>query len=255
MKLYPLRQRVNSEFLLGTFITIYAPDLVESMGSSGFDFVCLEGEHSAYGMAQLENLIRAANVAELPALVRVEELGPEIARVLDMGAAGVVVPRIETVEEAREVVRRARYAPEGERGSGPGRATRYGAQIQAYLQNANKSLLVIIQIETAKGLKAVNDIAAVAGIDGICVGPFDLALSLGEAIGSPALGQAIQQINDTARRQGLATVSVAPTAEAVSAARDAGDNMVIFGADRLFFTHGLRVLLAAAGISGDKTAT
>jgi len=87
------------------------------------------------------------------------------------------------------------------------------------------------------------------------VGPFDLALSLGEAIGSPALGQAIQQINDTARRQGLATVSVAPTAEAVSAASDAGDNMVIFGADRLFFTHGLRVLLAAAGISSDKTAT
>lgn len=253
MKLYPLRKRIREDFLVGTFITVYAPDLVESMGSIGFDFVCLESEHSAFGMAQLENLIRAANLADLPAIVRVAELGPEIARTLDMGAAGVIVPRIETVEEAREVVRRSRYTPEGERGSGPGRATDYGARMQSYLESANDNLLVIIQIETARGLQAVEEIVAVPGIDGVCVGPFDLALSTGHPPGSRELIEAISQINTTAKRQGLATVTVAPAPEVVARAREGGDNMVIYGADRMFFTQGAQQMLAAAGLPADKT--
>lgn len=246
MKLYPLRNRIKEEFLLGTFITIQAPDLVESLATAGLDFLCLEGEHSAFGIAQMENLIRAANVADLPAVVRVAELGPDISRVLDIGAAGVIVPRIETVEEAREVVRRARYAPEGERGSGPGRATGYGAGVQPYLEQANEKLLVVIQIETARGLEAVEDITAVPGIDGVCVGPFDLALSLGEPLDSPALRAATQQINETARKAGLSVISVCPTADTVQKARNAGHAMIIFGADRLFFMHGVKELVNAA---------
>lgn len=222
------------------------------MGSLGFDFICLEGEHSAYGIGELEHLVRAANLADLPAIVRVPELGPYIARVLDIGAAGIIVPRIETASEAREVVRRARYAPEGERGSGPGRATGYGANVRQYLQQANDSLLVIIQIETAKGLEAVEEITAVEGIDGVCVGPFDLALSTGKPIGSPELFESIQAINETAKRNGLAVATVAPSAEVVRAARNAGDNMVIFGADRLFFMHGVEDLLAKADSGDDK---
>ena len=244
--MYPLRNRCKEEFLLGTFITLFAPDLVESMGSIGLDFLCVEGEHSAFGISQVEQLIRAANLADIPALVRVAELGPDISRVLDLGAAGVVVPRIETVEEAREVVRRSRYAPEGERGSGPGRATAYGARVQPYLQHANANLLVVIQIETVKGFEAVNEITAVPGIDAVCVGPFDLALSMGEPMGSPALLDAIREINTVAKRNGLSVMSVAPSAEIALGARQAGDNMVILGADRLFLMHGVNQLVAKA---------
>lgn len=246
MKIYPLRQRLKQEFLLGTFITLNAPELVESLGSVGLDYVCLEAEHSAFGIAQIESLIRAANLAGLPAIVRIAELGPDIARVLDLGAAGIIVPRIETAEEARDVVRRARYAPEGERGSGPGRATAYGAEVQSYLQNANDNLMVAIQIETAKGLEAVDEITAVPGVDAVCVGPFDLALSTGNAMGSPALAKSIQHINNIAKQNGLATITVAPSPDMVKAARNAGDNMVIFGADRLFFMMGIKQLLEAS---------
>lgn len=245
MKLYPLRDRIKQEFLLGTFITLNAPELVESLGDLGFDFICLEGEHCAFGIAQMEGLIRAANIADIPAIVRIAELGPDIARVLDLGAAGIIVPRIETPEEAREVVRRARYAPEGERGSGPGRATAYGADVATYLKNANSKLLVVIQIETAKGMQAVEEITAVPGVDAVCVGPFDLSLSLGVPMGSPELMQSIQRINAIAKQNGLASIAVAPSAEAVSAARGTGANMAIFGADRLFFMHGVKTLLQA----------
>ena len=243
MKIYPLRNRVKEEFLLGTFITVGAPDLVESLGSLGFDFLCLEGEHCAYGIAQLENLIRAANVADLPAIVRVAELGPDISRVLDLGAAGVIVPRIETVDEAHEVVRRARYVPEGERGAGPGRATGYGINMKAYLESANDNLIVIVQIETAKGLRDVEEIAKVPGVDGFCVGPFDLAMAIGEPPGSAAHTEAVRHINSVAKQHDLAVVTVAASADAVVAARDAGDNMVIFGAERLFLMHGAQQML------------
>jgi 2-keto-3-deoxy-L-rhamnonate aldolase RhmA len=246
MKFHSLRQRIKQEFLVGTFVSISAPDLVESMGQAGFDYLCLEGEHCAYGISQMEALIRAADIAGLPAVVRIAELGPDISRVLDLGAAGVMVPRIETVAEAREVVRRARYAPEGERGTGPGRATDYGAQILSYLANANKNILVIVQIETRKGLEAVEEITAVPGIDAVCVGPFDLSMAIGAPMGSPAHTEAVQQINNTAKRNGLAVVTVCLTSESIIAARNSGDNMVIFGSDRFFLIRGAQEAVAAA---------
>ncbi len=246
MKYQPLRPRIRNEFLMGTFVTIMAPDFVESLGGSGLDFICLEGEHSAFGIAQTESLIRAADLAGLPTVVRIAELGPDIPRVLDLGASGVIVPRIETVEEARDVVRRARYAPDGERGSGPGRATGYGTQVQSYLAEANQAILVAIQIETAKGLEDVEAITAVPGLDAVCVGPFDLAMAIGEPIGSPAHLEAVQHINAVARRNGLEAITIAPAPQIVKAARAAGDRMVIFGADRLFFMHGIQQMMAAA---------
>lgn len=245
MKLYPLRQRVRQEFLVGTFVTVSAPDLVESMGQIGLDFVLLDGEHCAFGMAEMEALIRGADIADLPAVVRVAELGPDISKVLDLGAAGIMVPRIETTLEAQEVVRRSRYAPDGDRGVGPGRAAGYGAGMKSYIENANENLLVIVQIETAKGLENVAEITAVPGIDAVCVGPFDLAMAIGAPMGSPPLTEAIRKINETAKQNGLATLAVCATSEAVITARDAGDRMVIFGSERFFLLGAAQKAIAA----------
>ncbi len=87
---------------------------------------------------------------------------------------------------------------------------------------------------------------ATPGIDGICVGPFDLAMSLGEPIGTAAFREAVVKINGTAKANGLAVVTVAPSPEIVRAAREAGDNMVIFGSERMFLLHGMKELLSAA---------
>lgn len=146
--------------------------------------LCLDAEHSAFGVADLQGLIRAADVTGTPALVRVPELGQDIGRVLDWGAAGVVVPRIETVDQAREAVSRVRYPSVGGRGAGPGRATRYGANMGQYLATANDDVLLVLQIETAAGVADAEEIAAVEGIDVIFVGPGDLAVSLGTSPGS-----------------------------------------------------------------------
>jgi 2-keto-3-deoxy-L-rhamnonate aldolase RhmA len=234
MKLQPLRKRLRSEFLLGTFVTVHAPAIVEAMGPVGFDLLCLDAEHSAFGIAELEALIRAANIADVPAVVRVPDINADISRVLDLGAAGIVVPRVETVEQARDVVQRARYVPEGVRGVGAARANAYGMEIQPYLAGANDSLLVIVQIETAKGLEAVEEIAAVPGIDGLCIGPGDLSVSIGHQAGSPVFEQAIQRICKAAKQSGIAPITVSGTAAEVNAAREAGFSMVFFSAERFF---------------------
>jgi 2-keto-3-deoxy-L-rhamnonate aldolase RhmA len=251
MKFYPLRKRIKENFLLGTFITLPSPALVESMGPIGFDILCLDAEHGALGIVELEDLIRAADLANLPALVRVQDVGAEISRVLDLGAAGIIVPRVETAEQAREVVQRARYAPEGGRGAGAGRASDYGMQLQSYLTTANQNLLVIVQIETARGLAAVDEIAAVPGLDGLCMGPLDLSISMGQTMDSPAHAAAIKRIFDAAKRNELAAITALGDVDAVSAARDEGFSMVFFSAERFFLLQAMHE--AAAAVAKSRT--
>jgi 2-keto-3-deoxy-L-rhamnonate aldolase RhmA len=255
MKLQPLRKRLRSEFLLGTFVTVHAPAIVEAMGPIGFDILCLDAEHSAFGIGELEALIRAADVADIPAVVRVPEINADISRVLDLGAAGIIVPRVETVEQAQDVVQRARYVPEGVRGVGAARANAYGMQIQPYLSGANDSLLVIVQIETAKGLAAVEEIAAVPGLDGLCIGPGDLGVSLGHQTGSPVFEAAIQRIFHAAKQNGIAPITVSGTVAEVNAARETGFGMVFFSAERFFLMQAWHEALSGVTKSLAVTAT
>ena len=110
---------------------------------------------------QIENLVRACDVHGVPAMVRVPGHAPEeIAAALDSGARGILVPRVSTAAQAAAVVKASRYPPEGERGVGPGRATGYGYRIFDYLAEANSSIVVAVQVETAEGLANVDKIAA-----------------------------------------------------------------------------------------------
>ena len=234
MATYPFREKVKNGFLLGMFVSLNSPALVESLGTTGFDFVGFDAEHAPFGIAELENLIRAADIAGLPALVRVPEVGPYIGRVLDLGAAGVIVPRVETADQAREVVGRVRYPPDGYRGAGAGRAAAYGGSIVDHVNDANRSLLAIVQIETEAGLAAAEDIAAIPGIDGLLVGPFDLSISLGCSVGSPAHTDAMRRIFAAANRHNIAAGTFCMTAEqAAQACRD-GLGLAVFGLDRIF---------------------
>lgn len=202
---YALRERARSGHLVGTFVGLSAPAAVEVLGSSGFEILCLDAEHSALGAADLQGLIRAADVTRTPAIVRVPELGPDLGVVLDSGAAGVVVPRVETAGQAREAVSRVRYPPVGTRGAGPGRVTGYGADLVEYIDKANDAVLLVLQIETWEGVQNVEEIAAVEGVDVIFVGPGDLAVSLGTTPGSEAHADAITRVLDVAASSGVRT--------------------------------------------------
>ncbi|MET0747691.1 MAG: aldolase/citrate lyase family protein [Rhizobium sp.] len=169
--------------LIGTFCAIPHPVAIEVVAMAGVDFLCIDWEHSQISRERIEDLIRAADVHRVPAIVRVPGHAPEaIAAVLDAGAAGVLVPRISTAAQARAAVMATRYPPRGERGVGPGRAAGYGYRIPDYLASANETLVLALQVETAEGLANIDEIVAVEGVDVIFIGPGDLSVSI-DALG------------------------------------------------------------------------
>lgn len=201
-----LRARIGRGVALrGTFVSLPEPAVVEILATTGLDFLCLEGEHSAIRGATLVNMLRAADLFRLPALVRVPEAMPWlIAEALDAGAAGVLVPRVSTAEQALTAVRAARFPPEGSRGAGPGRAAAFGYGMAESLDRARVETVVAVQIETLEAVDNLDAILAVPGIDLVFIGPGDLATSLAAA-GSPgpeALSAAIESIIARARERG-----------------------------------------------------
>ncbi|SCL26546.1 HpcH/HpaI aldolase family protein [Micromonospora inyonensis] len=190
------------EITMGTFVGISSPATVEILARRGFDPVCIDSEHTALGPELIENMIRAADSFGVAALVRVPGVGPEIGRALDSGALGVVVPRVETPEQAQACVDMVRYPPQGQRGAGPGRSTAFGKDLVASVRESNSSVALILQVETELGLQNAYEIAAVDGVDMIFVGPGDLAVSMGVGMGSEKHTAAVAGILAEVKRAG-----------------------------------------------------
>ncbi|MCS5736036.1 HpcH/HpaI aldolase family protein [Herbiconiux daphne] len=231
MTFHELRHRIRREPLIATSVLIPSPMVVESLGRSEFDALLIESEHTPVGIGGVEEMIRAADVHRKPAIVRVPEVGVHINRVLDCGAAGIVVPRIDSAAEAAEVVRRARYAPEGARGAGPGRGSGYGADLAEHVRAANAAVLVTIQVETRAGFEGVDEILATPGLDAVVIGPFDLALALGVEVGGGEHRAAIDHIFQVAEKNGLAKGAFSFTSDDTRRYLDAGARLLFVGSD------------------------
>lgn len=239
----------NAETLIGTFAAIPHPVAIEVVAAAGFDFLCVDWEHAQISRGRIEDLIRACDVHRVPAMVRVPGHAPEaIAAVLDAGAAGVLVPRVSTAAQAKAAVAATRYPPIGERGVGPGRAAAYGYRISDYLGQANQSIALAIQVETAEGLANIDEIAAVEGIDVIFVGPGDLSVSIGAigADGQDRLSAAIEAITAAARSAGKAVGIFRPSADDVGKWSPAGITFYLLASDAM--------LLGAAASAGAAAA-
>ncbi|UHS63653.1 4-hydroxy-2-oxovalerate aldolase [Agrobacterium vaccinii] len=238
--------------LIGTFTAIPHPVAIEVVAAAGPDFICIDAEHSQIGRELIENLIRASDVHRVPAMVRVPGHAPEsIAGVLDAGAAGVLVPRVSTAAHAKAAVAATRYPPVGERGVGPGRAAGYGYRIPDYLKNANESLVLAIQIETAEGLANVEEIVAVEGIDVIFIGPGDLSVSINALgpEGAARLEAAILTITQAAIKAGKTVGIFRPSADDVAKWSQAGISFYLLASDTMFL--GASV---AAGVTAARDA-
>lgn len=165
----------------GLFLSLPAPGIIEIAAVAGFDFVMIDLEHTLIGGRELEELIAAADRSGVSALVRVAEARSErILPVLDAGAAGIVVSRASSVEDAREAIRRARYAPLGSRGLNAGRLGRFGdCDLPALLQRLDRETLVIALIEDPAGLAVAEEMASLPGLDGLLLGAADYSQSIG----------------------------------------------------------------------------
>jgi 2-keto-3-deoxy-L-rhamnonate aldolase RhmA len=194
-----LRARATAGFALGTFvIEMPVPATLTALSLAGFDFVVLDMEHSALDFSQLQLLIASAQSAGLATLVRPwgEDTGL-VGKILDMGANGIMAPRVESPERARAIVEQARFAPLGNRGFSPLSAL---DALREPLLELGDSTYLVLQIEGRGGVERAAEIAAVPGIDAIFVGPYDLALSMGVAPGSPEVFQAAERLVDAVPR-------------------------------------------------------
>ena len=175
------RQSIAEGPVFGPFSKTSDPAVVEALGHAGFDFIILDMEHGPNSVETVQDLIRAAQIAQMAPIVRVPSAGYEtIGKVLDVGAAGVQVPQISSAQDVQTAIEHAKFAPLGLRGvCRYVRAAEYSSMDKAdYFRRANEALL-IIQIEGQAALDNLDEILAVKGIDIVFVGPYDLSQSLG----------------------------------------------------------------------------
>ena len=233
----------------GAWINLPELHTAELLARSGFDWLCFNLQHGLLSYSHLLSLIPAISGTQATPLVRVtsNDAG-QIGRALDAGAHGVIVPMVNTAEEAARAVAACRYPPEGLRSCGPMR----GAMLEGmtYLQSANAEIACVVMIETAEGLSNVEAIAAIPGVDGIFVGPMDLCYGLGLKPGdfaAPEFGAAMTRIKAACKSARIAIGLFGYTPELAGAALQDGFQFVSIGTDIGFFRNGVTVAIAAAG--------
>lgn len=222
--------------LVGSWLSSHDPKIAELIAELGFDFITIDTEHAPNSIETVASLTQAIDAArnETGVIVRVPWNDPvRIKRVLDIGASGVLIPMIETVEDAEAAVRATHYPPDGIRGVGPLRASRYGLDFDEYVETANERILTTIQIETRTGLENVEVIAAVEGIDALFIGPADLSASLGvlSEDDSPVLEDAIERIVTAAHDEGKAVGTVVGSTEGIRPWVERGVDYLNVGSD------------------------
>lgn len=245
------RRLLAGEPLVGTFMRLPTAAAAEILGFAGFDFLVADLEHSSLTVADLETLIRGADVAGVPVMVRLPEARPSLVQqVLDAGAAGIQIAQVDSPDVLEAAVKAARYFPEGNRGLAfSHRAARYGMMSRsAYLADANGATVVAAQIESAEAVKRLPDLLAVPGVDLFFVGPSDLSQSLGHPGETDhpevaaAMEQAVAAITGAGRIAGL----YAGGPDAIPRWRPRGVSYFALGSDTGFLADRARDVIGTA---------
>lgn len=231
------RRRICSrEPMLGTIVTLPSPEIAELLAGAGFDWLFIDMEHGLIDMTAAHRIVQAVAGA-CACVLRVPSLDATwIAKALDTGADGVIVPHVESAEQVNTIVSAGRYAPEGCRSIGVARSNRYGKRLAEELAGgANRRVAVIAQAEHVAAVKAIDEITAAEGLDGVFIGPFDLSASLGRPgqIADHAVQEAIGHVRAACERHRLACGILVADAGGAEQAFAAGDSLVCVGTDTL----------------------
>ena len=195
---------------IGTWLNFPCVNSAEVMSYAGWDWVTVDAEHGPFTIEMMNNMFMAIGYAGSIPMCRIPDNDPIwIKRILDAGAMGIVVPMVNTPEEAERAVKAAKYSPEGIRSAGGGR-WRFGhaaGDTNAYMHAANDEILVIVQIEHIDAVDRVPEILSVKGVDACFIGPNDLAWSmgLGKGLGEkdPSHGEAVKRVLEGAKKVGV----------------------------------------------------
>ena len=247
-----LRERLyGGSVLVGTFLSMGSPLAAEICGLAGFDWLLVDLEHGAGSEADLLPQLQAAAHTGARPLVRVEaNERPRFARALDSGAEGIMVPRVETAEEAERAVSYMRYPPAGVRGVAFGnRGARFGRDSgEQALASANERIVGIIQVESETSVANAEEIAAVDGADVLFVGPSDLSHSMGilGQIDEARFQSALERVLSAASDAGKAAGILARSDEQLDRYRARGFRFLGIGSDVSFLSARARQAAAAA---------
>lgn len=196
----------RGEVSIGTWNMIGHPVVAEILAQAGFDWIALDMEHGTIDWPQAVVQMQAMQGNSCVPLCRLPANDPvHFKQSLDVGAWGVIVPMIRSVQDARRAVASAKYPPDGIRGVGICRAHAYGVQFDEYVRTANAETLVVLQIEHIDGVKDIEQICAVPGVDAIFIGPYDLSGSM-ERMGQlyhPDVEQAVAHTLQVAKSSGV----------------------------------------------------
>ena len=243
---------------IGLWVGMTSPLAIEAMAGTGFDWLLIDGEHAPNDLRTVLRQLQAVAPYPTHPIVR-PVIGdvPLIKQLLDVGAQTLLVPVVETAEQAATLVAATRYPPRGIRGVGSAlaRSSRWN-QIGDYLHTADEQMCVLLQVETRKGVENLAAIAATEGVDGVFFGPADLSASMG-LLGQPAHPQVQQAILDgikVVRAAGKAPGVLAPDPKLARLYLDAGALFVAVGVDTTLLTRACRDLAAAYKHGADKPA-
>lgn len=195
----------RGDTFIGAFVCLPCPESAELLAEIGYDWLILDTEHGPYGVLEAQRALQAVG-RRCPCVVRVPANDDVwIKKALDIGAAGVLVPLVNTAAVAAHVARACKYAPAGNRGMGLARAHRYGAGFQDYVAQANDRVALIVQAEHVEAVEQIEAIVRVPGIDGIFVGPYDLSASMGKPgkVSDPDVQAAIRRVRDATLAAGV----------------------------------------------------
>lgn len=197
----------NDDVYYGSWLTRPDPAIAEVMAKSGFfSWLTIDIEHSTISINQVEDLIRIIQLSKIEAYVRLSKNDfTLIKRVLDAGANGIIVPSVNSANDAKKAIDACFYPPKGSRGVGLARAQNYGTRFKEYRKNLERKTKIIIQIEHAEAVENIDEIFSVKGIYGYFIGPYDLSASIGEAgdFNSKKVIDALKLVKESGIKRGV----------------------------------------------------
>ena len=249
-----VRRRLEAgEPSVGTWLALPSPECAEQVSRLGFDWLVIDAEHNPIDIRTLAQMFAAMTPTPVAPMVRIPWNTPEhFKRVLDAGAWGIVVPMVNSREEAERAVQATRYHPLGQRSVGGGRhAISFGGGAEEYFRAANDEILLVLQIEHIKGVEAADEILSVPGVDACFIGPNDMAASMGIGLGvplesdHPQVVQAIEHVRVTCDKHGVAPGIHCSQAAAVQMRMEQGFRFLAMASELRYLMTGLREDLAA----------
>ncbi len=248
--------------VLGAQLRFGSPAIAELFGAAGFDYIVIDSEHAPQTPVGIQAQIQALASTPATPIVRVLKNDPDLVRpFLDMGAAGTLVPFVCTAEEARIGARALRYPPEGTRGYGPSRASRYGFDAE-YFPAANSEMVFLPIIEDERAVRNIDELLAVPGVDSFVIGPVDLSISLGVPMqyDHPRFRDAVRAIEKAGRaaRKPLGTAVYGGDMFHPDTYRrlvDQGYSLLLVGGDEWMLSASCRRLLKSAAAARKGAAS